>query len=119
MKNVNSAVLVVSFIALTGCISNAADTATPMPTNLTGIYKASFTGGSITWNIESDGTGVACEERVSMNTDAKLRDLVVNGDIVYDVFEFKVSDVSSAGFKAEGVSDLTFKKITKMPVACR
>lgn len=119
MKNVNSAVLVVSFITLTGCISNAADTATPMPTNLTGIYKASFTGGSITWNIESDGTGVACEERVSMNTDAKLRNLVVNADVVYDVFEFKVSDVSSAGFKAEGVSDLTFKKINKMPVACK
>lgn len=119
MKGLHCSILMASFFALTGCISNAADTATPMPTNLTGIYKASFTGGSITWNIESDGTGVACEERVSMNTDAKLRNLVVNADVVYDVFEFKVSDVSSAGFKAEGVSDLTFKKINKMPVACK
>lgn len=119
MKGLKGIFCALSVSALCGCISNAADTATPMPTNLTGIYKASFFGGSVTWNIEADGTGVACEERVSMDTDAKVRNLVVNGDVVYDVFEFKISNVSDDGFKADGMSDLDFKKINKMPAACR
>ena len=77
-------------LLITGCISNSADTATPAPTNLTGMYKSPIFGGSIAWLIREDGTGVSCEERTSMSTPPKVRDIVVNGDTVYDVFEFKV-----------------------------
>lgn len=106
-------------VILTGCLSNAADSATPAPTNLTGIYKAGFFGGSITWEIFEDGTGIACEQRVSMDEDTKLRDLVVNGSKAYDVFEFEISKVTRQGFHAEGVSDLDFKRISKLPISCK
>ncbi|ENO1788126.1 hypothetical protein ACA870_002752 [Vibrio vulnificus] len=104
---------------LSGCVSNSADTAVPAPTNLVGIYKAVIMGGSITWEIFSDGTGVACEQRTDMNQDTKLRDLVINGNKAYDVFEFTITDVSDSGFQAVGIIDLEFNKLKKLPVSCR
>lgn len=104
---------------LTGCISNAADKAVPAPTNLTGFYKASFLGGSVSWKINADGTGVACEERTSLNHQPKIRDMVVNGTKAFDVYEFEISDVSSDGFKANGFVDFTFKAIKHFPTACK
>ena len=119
MKYYKECVAVIALSIASGCVSNAADTATPAPTDLTGIYKATFFGGSVTWNIENDGTGVACEERTSMSTNAKLRDMVINGDTVYDVYEYKIVSKSSNGFSVSGIVDLDFRQINKMPAACR
>lgn len=111
-------VVIVSALFIGGCISNSADTATPAPTNLTGMYKSPIFGGSIAWHIREDGTGVSCEERTSMSTPPKVRDIVVNGDTVYDVFEFKVVGRENNGIQVEGIMDLNFKQIDKMPAAC-
>ena len=119
MNKFKYVISVISAIALTGCISNSADTAIPAPTNLAGIYKAQITGGSIAWEIFADGTGVSCEQRNSMNTSVKLRDMVINGSKAYDVFEFTISDVNETGFTALGITNLTFTKMKKLPVACR
>jgi|GEM_PF-5886941 len=119
MKTLKLSACAFTVLLACGCVSNAADTATPAPTELTGIYKATFMGGSVAWNIESDGTGVACEERTSMNTNAKLRDMVINGDTAYDVYEYKITGVTDTGFVANGIVNLDFKQINKMPAACR
>ena len=119
MKILKLSACAITVLFACGCVSNAADTATPAPTELTGIYKATFFGGSVAWNIDSDGTGVACEERTSMATNAKLRDMVINGDTAYDVYEYKITSVTDTGFIANGIANLEFKQINKMPAACR
>ncbi|WP_158683775.1 hypothetical protein [Pseudoalteromonas sp. T1lg22] len=119
MKLLKTSGLFLAAATMTGCVSNAADTATPAPTNLTGMYKASFFGGSVAWKIESDGTGVACEQRNTVGSTPTLRDMVINGTKAYDVFEFTITNVTEDGFTAEGISDMQFKKISKFPVACK
>ena len=45
--------------------------------------------------------------------------MVINGDTVYDVYEYKIVSKSSNGFSVSGIVDLDFRQINKMPAACR
>jgi hypothetical protein len=106
-------------ITTTGCAYNAADTATPAPTNLTGMYKASFFGGSVAWKVNDDGTGYACELRNGSSEAPMVRDIVINGTKAYDNFEFDIENVTKDGFTANGFVNFDFKSIKAMPRVCR
>lgn len=115
----NKLIIALSILGLSGCVSNSADTATPAPTDMAGIYKAPFFGGSVTWSINPDGTGFACEERTDVTIQPKLSDLVVNGNTVYSIYEFQVTAFDGQNLSVSGITDLDFKKRESLPIACK
>ena len=89
-----SYILIFSLV-LGGCSSNAADKVAPAPTNLHGIYTSSFFSSFTTWVIRKDGTGFTCQRQGDM------RNLIVNGNNVYDIYKFDISEINEHGFTAK------------------
>lgn len=121
--NIRTITLFTSSLFLLGCASHASDSehAISAPTDMAGIYKAVYFGGTTTWHILEDGTGVACDTRtgIAANNAPPLRDLVINGTTVYEAYKYELKNITENGFLASGIMDIEFKRIKKLPVACR